>query len=125
MSKTRAGFVCLLVAASGTAFGQTRAAYQEVSTAQVKSDRSKEWEDSVKKLVDINRRLKGDHWIALETQYGDSGAFLFSTARENLAAVESSDSGYEVTSKVCSLQSRLIEPREKTCNKLVSTRACE
>ena len=94
MSRTHVGLVCLLSVATGMAFGQTRAAYLEVSKAQVKSDRSKEWEDGVKKLVDINRRLKGDHWVTLETLYGDSGSFLFSSSRENLAAVESGSDAF-------------------------------
>lgn len=87
MHTTRFGIVCLIAAAAaGSAFGQAPAAYLEVSKARVKPERLKEWEDGVKKLIDIQRRLKGDHWLTLSTEFGDSGSFLISTARENFAA---------------------------------------
>jgi hypothetical protein len=63
--------------------------YLDIARAQVKSDRIGQFEESGRKIADLNRRLKGDRWIALQTEYGDSGAYLFSSSRQNLAQIES------------------------------------
>jgi hypothetical protein len=81
--------VLCVLAIAGLASAQNRSVYQEVSTAHVKMERVKDWEDNVHKLIDVNRRLKGDTWITLQTEFGDSGAFLISTARRDMASVQS------------------------------------
>jgi hypothetical protein len=88
MLTTRLGFVCLLAAAASPIFSQSMPMYLELSRAQVKSDRVREFEEGGKRIADLNRRLKGDRWIALSTEYGDSGTYLFSSSRENMAAIE-------------------------------------
>jgi hypothetical protein len=89
MRKIRLMFVCLLAASASSTFAQSLPMYLDISRAQVKLDRTKEFEDNVKKIVDVNRRMKGDRWIALSTEYGNAGTYQFASSRENLAAVES------------------------------------
>jgi hypothetical protein len=87
MQSTRVAFVCLL-AAAGPLSAQSLPMYLDISRAQVKSDRIGQFEEAGRKIVDMNRRLKGDRWIALSTEYGDSGTYMFSSSRQNMAAIE-------------------------------------
>src|SRR5689334_21120299 len=86
MSFTRVGILCLF--AAGSLCSQSMPMYLDITRAQVKSDRVGQFEEAGRKIVDLNRRLKGDRWIALQTEYGDSGTYMFSSSRENLAAIE-------------------------------------
>ena len=88
MRKNSLFAVCLFAFAAISAIAQSRPAYLEVSKAQVRGDKSKEYDDAIHKLIDVNRKYKGDHWIALTTEYGDTGTYLFSSSRDTLASVE-------------------------------------
>ncbi|HYW41501.1 MAG TPA: hypothetical protein VE959_01510 [Bryobacteraceae bacterium] len=88
MRKTALAAVCGFVLAGAGAMAQTGADYLDITRVQVRADKGKEFEDSIKKLVEVNRKYKGDHWIAMSTEYGDFGGFSFSSTRENYAAVE-------------------------------------
>jgi len=77
-----------LAVACTCAVAQTLPTYLEISHAHVKGERSKEFEDGIRKLVDVERRLKGDRWVAISTEYGEP-RIMFSSSRENMAAVES------------------------------------
>jgi hypothetical protein len=67
---------------------QTGADYLDLTRVQVRGDKSKEFEDAVKKMAEVNRKYKGDRWVALSTEYGEFGGYSFSSTRENMAAVE-------------------------------------
>src|SRR5256885_9762809 len=41
-----------------------------------------------KKWIDANRRFNGDHWIAMETVYGDGNVFQFTSVRQDYADVD-------------------------------------
>ena len=88
MRKNSMPLVCLFAVAAGAAMGQTLPAYLDITKAQIHSERSREYEDGVRKLIEVNRKYKGDRWIALTTEYGDTGTYMFSSSRENLAGVE-------------------------------------
>lgn len=77
---------CGLFVMSACAMAQ--AEYLDMTRVTVRGDKIKDYEDAVKKLADVNRRYKGDRWIALSTEYGDFGGYTFSSTRENLAGVE-------------------------------------
>ncbi len=80
--------VCGLALPIGSAMAQPAPSYLDIGRAQVRPDKSKEYEDGVKKLVAANRKFKGDRWIALSVEYGETGTILFSAARENMGAIE-------------------------------------
>jgi hypothetical protein len=79
---------CGLVVSVCSMLAQTAPAYLDIGRAQVRAEKSKEYEDAVKKLVEVNRKYKGDQWIALSAEYGESGTLIFSSSRENMGAVE-------------------------------------
>jgi hypothetical protein len=72
----------------------TGADYLDLTRVQVRGDKTKEFEDTIKKMVDANRKFKGDRWIALSTEYGDFGGYSFSSTRENFAAVEAGQGAF-------------------------------
>jgi hypothetical protein len=80
--------VCGLVLASACAIAQTGADYLDLTRVQVKGDKTKEFEDAIKKMAEMNRKYKGDRWVALSTEYGEFGGYSFSSTRQNMAAVE-------------------------------------
>src|SRR4249919_2779420 len=80
--------VCLLALVAGSSTAQTLPAYLDVTKAQIHSEKSKEYEDGVRKLIEVNRKYKGDRWVTLSTEYGETGTYMFSSSRENLAGVE-------------------------------------
>ena len=88
MRQTAMAPVCGFVLTSACAMAQTGADYLDMTRVTVRGDKTKEFEDTVKKLVEVNRKYKGDRWVALSTEYGDFGGYTFSSTRENLAAVE-------------------------------------
>src|SRR5438270_11586695 len=83
------GAVCGCLLTSACLMAQAPAAFLDVTRVQVRGDKVKEFEDTIKKLAEVNRKYKGDHWLALTTEYGEFGNYTFSTPRENLSAVES------------------------------------
>ena len=79
---------CGIVLTSACAMAQSTTDYLDMTRVQVRGDKGKEFEDAVKKLAEVNRKYKGDRWVALSTEYGEFGGYTFSSTRENLAAVE-------------------------------------
>ena len=88
MFKTLGIALCALTVVTGSAVAQALPEYLDIGRVQVRGDKTKEYEDSIKKMAEVNRKYKGDRWIALGTEYGDFGTLTFSSSRENLAAVE-------------------------------------
>jgi hypothetical protein len=74
---------------------QTPAEYLDITHVQVRSDKGKDFEDAIKKMAEVNRRYKGDRWVALSTEYGDFGGYMFSAPREKLADVETGMSAFQ------------------------------
>jgi hypothetical protein len=77
-----------LLLTGACAVAQTGADYLDLTRVQVRGDKSKEFEDAIKKMADANRKYKGDRWVALSTEYGDFGGYSFSSTRQNMEAVE-------------------------------------
>ena len=91
--------VCGIVLTGACALAQTGGDYLDLTRVQVRGEKSKEFEDTIKKMVEVNRKYKGDRWVALSTAYGEFGGYSFSSARENLAAVETGMNMFEKAMK--------------------------
>jgi hypothetical protein len=81
------------------ALAQTPVTYLDVLKVHVRGEKRKDYEDAVKRLADVQRRYKGDRWIALGTEYGDSGALMFVSMRESLGAIETAYGAFEKATK--------------------------
>lgn len=76
--------MCLAIPARVRAQGD----YLEVLTVKVKPDKAAEYEALTKKWVDANRRFGGDHWLAMETVYGEGSVYTFVSPRKDYADVD-------------------------------------
>src|ERR1035437_8492464 len=74
---------CGFLLTSACAMAQTGADYLDLTRVQVRGDKSKEFEDAVKKMAEVNRKYKGDRWVALSTEYGEFGGYSFSSGRRS------------------------------------------
>jgi hypothetical protein len=88
MKKAWIPVVCLAAYVAGTARAQSLPVYLDLSRSQVRGEKSKEYEDAIHKIIEVNRKYKGDRWIALTTEYGETGTYLFSSSRDSMAAIE-------------------------------------
>ena len=75
------------------ALAQLHEGYLDVFIADVKPEKRAEFDAINKKMVDANRRNKGDSWLAFETIYGPGNRVTFVSTRRNYAEAEK---GYEL-----------------------------
>lgn len=75
------------------ALAQLEGGYLDVFIADVKPEKRAEFDAVNKKMVDANRRNKGDSWLAMEAIYGPGYRVTFISTRRNYADVEK---GYEL-----------------------------
>jgi len=54
----------------------------------VKPEKLADFQALSKKWVDANRRFNGDHWLAMETMYGEGGVYLFVSPRQDYAEID-------------------------------------
>jgi len=95
MHRTIPAALCGLFLAAGSVMAQGGQDVLDILRVKVRFDKSAEYEENVKKLAEINRKYKGDHWLALSTEYGEQGTFTFSSPRENMAAIETAAAAFE------------------------------
>jgi hypothetical protein len=62
--------------------------YLDVYMVKVKPEKLADFQALTKKWIDANRRFNGDHWIAMETVYGDGNVFQFTSVRQDYADVD-------------------------------------
>src|SRR5215475_7169628 len=67
---------------------QAQGDYLDVFIVKVKPEKMTEFNALNKKWVDANRRNNGDHWLAMETLYGEGGVFQFTAIRKDYADVD-------------------------------------
>lgn len=79
--------VCLAAPAAVRAQGD----YLEVLIVKVKPEKTTEFQALNKKWVDANRRFNGDHWLALETLYGDGNVYQFTSLRKDYSDIDKSN----------------------------------
>src|SRR5712692_6170831 len=80
--------LCLGALFSLAAIGQNPEGYLDVYIAKVKPEKRAEFDAVNKRMVDLNRRGKGDYWLAAETMYGEMNTVYFTSQRQNYADVE-------------------------------------
>jgi hypothetical protein len=78
-----------------SAMAQMGAQYLDITHVQVRGEKSKDFEDAIKKMAEVNRKYKGDRWVALSTEYGDFGQYTFSATRDNLGDVETGMTAFQ------------------------------
>lgn len=75
---------CLLAPVAAYAQGD----YLDVFLVKVKPEKLADFEALTKKWTDANRRFNGDTWIAMETVYGDSNVYQFTSTRQDYAEID-------------------------------------
>ena len=82
--------VCLAAPARVRAQGD----YLDVLIVKVKPEKSADFNAIAKKMADANRRNNGDRWLAMETVYGESGTFVFTSTRQDYADVDKGNEAF-------------------------------
>jgi len=67
---------------------QTLEGYLDVDIATVKAGKRAAFDAASKRIVELNRRNKGDTWLAYEAMYGGSGTVYFTAVRPSYKGVE-------------------------------------
>jgi len=62
--------------------------YLDVYIVKVKPEKLADFQALTKKWIDANRRFNGDHWLAMETLYGDGNVFQFTSTRQDYADID-------------------------------------
>ena len=80
--------LCLGAMCSLAAIGQNPEGYLDVYIAKVRPEKRTQFDAINKKMADLNRRNKGDYWLAAESMYGEMNTIYFTSQRQNYADVE-------------------------------------
>ncbi len=67
---------------------QAQGDYLDVFIVKVKPEKISEFNALNKKWVDANRRFNGDHWLAMETLYGEGGVYQYTSIRKDYADID-------------------------------------
>jgi hypothetical protein len=78
----------LITLTSGMLPGQDAATYLDEFIARVKPEKRAEFDAINKKMVALNRRNKGDTWLASENMYGEGNVITFVSLRNSLGDAE-------------------------------------
>src|SRR2546426_3843820 len=62
--------------------------YLDVYIVKVKPEKLADFHALTKKWIDANRRFNGDHWIAMETVYGEGNVYQFTSTRMDYAEID-------------------------------------
>ena len=74
---------------------QMQDGYLDVYIAKVKMGKRGEFDSINKRMVEINRKNKGDTWLAYQLLYGESNTVYFTSTRANYAAVDEGIKAFE------------------------------
>lgn len=88
MSRRVLGALALALLLSVAAAGQMQEGYLDYFIAKVKPEKRAEFDALIKRMVDSNRRHKGDAWLTTETVYGEHNTVYFGSLRRNYAEME-------------------------------------
>jgi hypothetical protein len=89
------GSVAVAALLAFSAAAQDRGGYVDYFIAKVKPERRADFDALARKFADANRKANGDRWIASKTEYGDNDTVYFSSARDNMAAIETGSAAFE------------------------------
>jgi hypothetical protein len=81
------------------ASAQTYEGYLDVLTCKVKPDKRSDFDGIAKKMADANRRYKGDTFITSQVEYGEQNTVIFTSGRENYAAIDQGSAAFESAMK--------------------------
>jgi hypothetical protein len=87
-------FICAELAPA-----QTYEGYLDVLTCRVKPEKRADFDTVVKKMAAANRRYKGDAFLASQVEYGEQYTVIFTSGRENYAAIEKGLAAFESAMK--------------------------
>lgn len=62
--------------------------YLDVFVVKVKPEKIADFEALTKKWAEANRRYNGDHWLAMETMYGEGDTYMFVSTRRDYADID-------------------------------------
>lgn len=62
--------------------------YLDVFTCRIKPEKRAEFDAATKKMVDANRKHKGDNWLAADVSYGEGNTVIFVSTRSGYGEVE-------------------------------------
>jgi hypothetical protein len=67
---------------------QAQGDYLDVLIVKVKPEKLGDFQALNKKVADANRRFNGDRWIAMESVYGDTNVYQFTSNRKDYAEID-------------------------------------
>jgi len=67
---------------------QAQGDYLDVFVVKVKPEKLADFQALTKKWADANRRFDGDHWLAMETVYGEGNVYQFTSLRKDYADID-------------------------------------
>jgi len=70
---------------------QAQGDYLDIFIAKVKPEKLADFQALTKKWADANHRNNGDHWLTLETVYGEGNVYMFTSIRKDYADVDKSN----------------------------------
>jgi hypothetical protein len=80
-------FLCA-AALAVPSYAQTPSGFVDVYMVKVKPEKRTDFDAIGKKIAEANRKHKGDNWIAYQTEYGEQNTVVFTSIRENYAAID-------------------------------------
>jgi hypothetical protein len=99
MRRVMGTVLCGLLLTGACAMAQTGAEYLDITRVNVRGEKTKEFEDAIKKMSEVNRKYKGDRWVTLTREYGDFGGYMFTSTRANFAEVETGMGAFQKAMK--------------------------
>ncbi len=84
--------VCL-VALLAPLLAQAQGDYLDVLIVKVKPEKVADFEAIARKMSDANRQA-GDHWVAMETMYGENNVYQFTSVRQNYADADKANDAF-------------------------------
>lgn len=74
---------------------QVEESYLDVDIAKVKMGKRNEFDSISKRMVEINRKNKGDNWLAYQVMYGEPNTIFFVSTRTSYGAAEQGMNAFE------------------------------
>jgi len=87
--------VAVPVICADSAAAQVYEGYLDVLTCKVKPEKRADFDALAKKMADANRRYKGDTFVTGQVEYGEQNTVIFTSGRENYAAIDKGIAAFE------------------------------
>jgi hypothetical protein len=85
---------CLALAGVSFAAAQVSEDYLEILVVNVKPEKRADFDVVNRRIADINRKAKGDVWLAAEVEYGQANTIYFISTRKNYADMDSAETAF-------------------------------